>query len=194
MTPDELLNSHLHLATIRAKTFHKGMPPSISYDELYSAALVGLWEATKKWEPGKSPFPAYATMCIKRNMIDWVRKMRRKKGSVQVPVNMGALAVWDGIHKKYDSLESVVVDHRSDRYEEVDNEDVIEHELAKYPRHMQRMLKNHFMCGYSLPELAWKHGTTTSRVFYQLQPYRARAGVSYTNARVKKIYNVARVG
>ena len=49
-----------------------------SYQEdqdLLQCGLIGLWEAAETWA-GKGKFPAYARVCIKHNMLDYVRAVR----------------------------------------------------------------------------------------------------------------------
>lgn len=51
--------------------------------DLLQCGLIGLWEAAETWA-GKGKFPAYARVCIKHNMLDYIRSKRREHPTVEL--------------------------------------------------------------------------------------------------------------
>jgi len=52
-----------------------GLPPSVSFDDLFSEGLLGLVEAHIRFDPTRGvPFGAYARIRVRGAMLSYVRK------------------------------------------------------------------------------------------------------------------------
>jgi RNA polymerase sigma factor for flagellar operon FliA len=99
------MEEYLEWLQIIVKTFYrKKRPPKISYDDLYSVALVALWNAWKKFDPKRNvKFTSYAFTRIRGAMLDYLReesgfrirlgKSQRTKRSQEVSLNSGEQAL-----------------------------------------------------------------------------------------------------
>ena len=92
---EKLIIDNMYLADRFAGKFRKKLPKSISFDELQSAAYMGLVRATKNYKSDES-FPRYACFHIRGEILDYVRKLdnyRRKNkikfGSIDVENSYG---------------------------------------------------------------------------------------------------------
>lgn len=74
MTPEKKLifDKSLYLARRGASQYVK-RDNRFTYEEIYSAALEGLWKAVEKHNPDKSKIGTYASIRIKGTIIDYVR-------------------------------------------------------------------------------------------------------------------------
>lgn len=79
-TKEKLILDNMYLADRFAGKFRKKLPKNISFEELQSAAYMGLVRATKNYKTDES-FPKYACFHIRGEILDYVRKLdnyRRK--------------------------------------------------------------------------------------------------------------------
>lgn len=44
-------------------------------DDLIQSGMIGLWEAAKSWD-GSGKFESYAAVCVRNNMLDYIRAQR----------------------------------------------------------------------------------------------------------------------
>jgi RNA polymerase sigma factor (sigma-70 family) len=71
---DALVEDDLDLARGEAEKMYWRIRRTISRDDLYSAALLGLWDAAKRYDPLRGwRFPTYATHRIRGALLDHVR-------------------------------------------------------------------------------------------------------------------------
>lgn len=55
----------------------------ITYDDLFSAASVGLWKAIKSYKIGEANFFSYAKICITNELLMFMRSANKKNKSMQ---------------------------------------------------------------------------------------------------------------
>lgn len=79
MTKDNvnLVEQNQNLAYYIAKRFYTGN--QFDDDDIRQVALIGLWKATETWEKEKSAFSTYASKVITNELLQEVRKRKRKK-------------------------------------------------------------------------------------------------------------------
>lgn len=66
---------HMNLASKMARNKSISSPPSVSFEELESAAYMGLVDAASKFDPSKGfAFSSYAMFRIEGEMKDYMRK------------------------------------------------------------------------------------------------------------------------
>lgn len=70
-----LVLAHLSLAEKIAKSQSKRTPPQVQYDELKSAAYMGLVDAATRYD-GKSNFEGYASFRILGEIKDYLRSLK----------------------------------------------------------------------------------------------------------------------
>ena len=71
---DDLAERHLDLAHIIASKTLRGCPPQITFDDLCSAAYLGLVQAARIYDPDRGvPFRAFASWRIKGAVVDELR-------------------------------------------------------------------------------------------------------------------------
>lgn len=76
MTIPALWNKHRKIALAIAVEWRI---PGLDADDVRQEALVALWEACRKYDPGRGAFPPYARMCIKARMSDLLQAATRMK-------------------------------------------------------------------------------------------------------------------
>src|SRR4051812_29707992 len=73
--PAELTGLMAPLVKRIATKMARGLPPHVRTDDLVSAGMVGLLEATKRFEPGRAAsFVGYAAVRIRGAMLDELRR------------------------------------------------------------------------------------------------------------------------
>jgi RNA polymerase sigma factor (sigma-70 family) len=74
---DQLIVDNLPLARYHAsRRWCISISPAVSFDDLYQAACVGLCKAADTWIDGSGPFNLWATIKIRAEIIDELRRMR----------------------------------------------------------------------------------------------------------------------
>lgn len=129
----ELVEQHLHLARSRAKRHcQAGLE---SYEDVYADALVGLWDAARKFEPERGwQFATYATHRIDgaigdgRRERDPLSRSQRKSGEIENPISLDELL--------YDDEQAAITigDQIADPHDEIA---VIDTEAAEWTFHLQ---------------------------------------------------------
>jgi RNA polymerase sigma factor FliA len=84
---EKLLLEHLPLVRFMARKIHRRLPQSLDFNDLYSAGVIGLMEATAKFDPAKKVgFLSYAQFRIRGaildslRILDWAPRELRHKG------------------------------------------------------------------------------------------------------------------
>ena len=77
---------HLVKAVIR-----KTAPEALRDEDAVQSARIGLWEACAQWD-GRRSFIPFARLCIRHNLIDYLRG--RREGGEQLPDDPEECAVW----------------------------------------------------------------------------------------------------
>ncbi len=88
MSPEELLKEYTPLANRIAGGFFKRLPSSVLIDDIKAAAIMGLWEISKKYSLlSPQNFEAMATVRIRGSIIDELRRQdwitRRQRTSAK---------------------------------------------------------------------------------------------------------------
>src|SRR5919107_5233997 len=80
MTPDrrpgedELVRAHLHLASQAVHEVARRLPSQVNRDDLSSAAMLGLAQAARSWDPGRgASFERHAATRIRGALLDELR-------------------------------------------------------------------------------------------------------------------------
>jgi RNA polymerase sigma factor (sigma-70 family) len=70
-----MVEAHLDLVSLIARSVKRLLPPSVDFEELEQAGRVGLWQAAGRYQPGRRiPFRAYAQFRIRGAMLDTCRR------------------------------------------------------------------------------------------------------------------------
>ena len=72
-TISAMIETHYHLVEQVAR---RHFSDRVEDQDLLQSGLIGLWEAAETWR-GKGTFAAFARICIKHNMLDYVRGLQR---------------------------------------------------------------------------------------------------------------------
>jgi RNA polymerase sigma factor for flagellar operon FliA len=72
-----------------ARRIHRRLPPSVDFEEVYSAGVVGLMESSLKFDPAKNiPFASFAQFRVQGAILDslrkadWAPRSLRRRGRV----------------------------------------------------------------------------------------------------------------
>lgn len=79
MSAPALWTKHRPLALMLARDYHL---PGSDQDDVRQEALIALWEAARTHDPGRSSFPNWARVVIRRHLADCVRTATRGKQRV----------------------------------------------------------------------------------------------------------------
>lgn len=172
---EDMIHQHMQLAHSCVRRFYLTMPPDVSYDDLFAAALEGLWRAAKTWNPDRAKFSTYATACMRRAMIDWLRLTRRKRGHRELR------------EQQYTKDDLDWLDPRRSTLDEIDDRDEVEGGLGMFKPPLQDLLRDHFLHGYTLKEIAEKYNMLYMTVVKKLLPFRDRAEVAYRRPQRTKL-------
>jgi RNA polymerase sigma factor FliA len=84
---DELIVEHLPNIRFIARRIHEGLPEHVLIDDLFSAGVVGLMDAAKRFDPSKGvKFSTFAQLRIRGaildslRVLDWAPRELRRKG------------------------------------------------------------------------------------------------------------------
>jgi RNA polymerase sigma factor for flagellar operon FliA len=84
---EQLLQDNLHVVRAIARKVHRRLPRSVDLEDLISAGLIGLMEATAKFDPNKNiKFSGYAQFRVRGaildslRVLDWAPRSLRQKG------------------------------------------------------------------------------------------------------------------
>lgn len=101
MTPEQLFAAHEHLALPAARALARRLPRRIDPDELFAAALAGLWDAARRYDPAQgNSFHSWACWRIRHAMWNWLRNpgaggiegKRARQGPPLVQADLSLLA------------------------------------------------------------------------------------------------------
>jgi RNA polymerase sigma factor (sigma-70 family) len=156
---DELITAHMGLADRIAARKKRQVPPTVQYEELQSAAYMGLVEAATKYqkdfETGAS-FETYAYQRIDGAVKDYLRERRwggrthhREVASLDARSPDGGL------------LADTVADHRTGHGGEGD---VFERAAAPLGGTARDAMKLYYVGGLTMKEVGNRLGVTESRV------------------------------
>lgn len=70
-----LVERYQELATFAARRHYKGWPAFISFEDLEQIALIALWKAAQRAEPGIDHFPQLANCAMNAAIVDQRRKL-----------------------------------------------------------------------------------------------------------------------
>ena len=84
---DELIVEHLPIVRFIARRIHESLPEHVQIDDLFSAGVVGLMDAAKRFDPSKGvKFSTFAQLRIRGaildslRVLDWAPRELRRKG------------------------------------------------------------------------------------------------------------------
>ena len=75
MTCAELVQTYQFLVQKIAYQIITRLPWGVEVDDLISEGWVGFFDAVKKYEPTKGPFPSYASLRIRGAILDYLRSL-----------------------------------------------------------------------------------------------------------------------
>jgi RNA polymerase sigma factor (sigma-70 family) len=85
---DDLFYENLDLAYRIDRGRQRFLPQDIA-DDVRSAAMVGLWQASLRWNEESAPFTAYARIRVNGAISDVVRRARwERRGAIETVVDM----------------------------------------------------------------------------------------------------------
>lgn len=84
MTPTELFNDNIDLASIMARKWHIN---GYDTDDLTQEGLIALWKASERYDPSLgTSFRTYASVCIANRYRDLARKSKKTITTVSLDV------------------------------------------------------------------------------------------------------------
>ena len=81
-TVDRLVGEHAGLVAWALRRLQRRGLYGVDVADLESAGWHGLWRAAQNHDARRAPFGAFARLCIGREMVDAVRRCRRRNGKV----------------------------------------------------------------------------------------------------------------
>lgn len=157
-----LIMDNLSLAEKIAKSRKKKLS-HVSYDELKSAAYLGLVEAANKYDPNENDcFPAYAVWRIIGAVRDYLREI--SWGPRSKPVKMAEVFVYE------EHLSDQPIVSKTEFFEEV---------VKQLPTINKTVLKLYYQEGMKIKEIATDLGVHQSRVSQILSDSRGRLRITW---------------
>ncbi len=156
---DELIDEHMPLADRIASQFMFQRPWFFGMaDEIRAAALRGLWEAARKFDPSRGfKFETYAIHRIRGHIIDWTRDElgRRKTDGTSRRVKV----------VDYDVLR---VGDQREALREIMARDTFEASISMLNAREKQMVRLRVR-GYTMNEIAERVGVSESRISQQFK-------------------------
>ncbi len=125
----------------------------VRLEEVENAALLGLWQASKRWSPDRGvPFLTYSRPRMRGAVTDWVRdQLQGRKRHIQtVPLSR--------IHAEKIS--------RLARRDSLEDRELLDHLLEKLPERQREAFRLYHLAGltvYEIAPLVKRHSTWVSR-------------------------------
>lgn len=89
-----LFEQNVRLARRLADRYYHVTMPGFDFDDVYQHALLGLLDAARRWDPDKGKsFRHYATLRIRGEMIDFLRKQPEATRNAAEPITVPALSL-----------------------------------------------------------------------------------------------------
>ena len=101
-----LIDKYMPLVINYARSFDVS---PIETEELIAEGVVSIFSAVKSYDPEKSKFSTFVSVCIKRAMLDWIKTSNRAK---RIPSEM-ITDIDDVEIKGFDSPEEILIDKES---------------------------------------------------------------------------------
>ena len=166
-----LVEKYMPLAKKLAGERKKGLPRYIDYEDLESAAYMGLVEAASRYD--KTLGVAFSTFAYRRifgAICDWLRQQGWGKRNEYLAVQ--SLDCLVGEEGTFGDL----VEAKSDR----NNEEIIEHvSFILQDEGAKNLLQHYFIDELSMKEVGDKFGVSESRISQILKKYKARIRSSW---------------
>lgn len=167
MSPADLFATYQGWAATFAKAYADNLPAWVTQDELQAAALVGIWRASLSWSPAKpAAFLTHARLCVKREIIDYLRTNYRKRRQRLRFMQLDKPA-WRRISS--DPSKNI------SGLEEVENREQVEVLLQKLPLPAQELLSLRYLQGQTTYQIAIALGKCQSEVVRKIERYRNMA-------------------
>ncbi len=156
---EDLFNRHLPLARRIARGVHRGLPRSVEYGDVESAALLGLWQAASGGVEHEN-FEAYARVRVRGAVMDELRRQdwlpRRREGS---PAS--------GVVIVYDDLGLTRISHEGsgaeDALAEKQKQEILSQSLGRLSARDRRVMER-LLEGAKQSDLALELGVSAPRV------------------------------
>lgn len=173
---EQVLNDNLHLARLAAQKFTRSRSRSHveHFDEMHSAALLGLMVAAGNYSPERiAEFPRYAGFYMKKAMskriyenttggCDSVAHHRRLRRTSFVGMD-------DAIFSEEGGAEQIMVDHRRSDLDMLELREEVDTVLSIFSPRDQYLMRSHWMENVKVPVLAAevglsKHGVSRALI------------------------------
>lgn len=166
-TRDRLVIDHLALARWHANR-KKICDPALDYDDLYQSACIGLIKAADTWDSNQSPFAAWATVKIRGEIMNELRRMKR----VRVPLGES--------HPTWEPLKDVIAEEPREPNADIVNQ--ANHLLSWLSAGTRTMMRLHLGLedGQEWPatriasEFGCSHTTVDNRILSAIQLLRTK--------------------
>jgi len=150
-----LVENHMGLANKLASSKNKATPSYVSFDELQSAAYLGLVEAANRFDPTRGfCFTTYAYPRINGAMNDYLRELGEKAVSIDSSDEEG-LGLKDSISSKEKCRDDIF--------------DTVEDQLGNQAA---SMLRSYFVDNFSMKEIGTQMGISEGRVSQIMSGYK----------------------
>lgn len=153
---DELIVNYMPLANKVARERCKGLPPHIDFEEIQSAAYMGLVDAAEKFRPNQGAFGPYAKLRITGEILDYLRSL--SWGKRDDPKSYSS--IYD---ENAAQIEAPETSGDSELYEKV-TRDMAERD--------KEMFLSHYRDGEPLKNIGGRFGCTSARVCQVLKQSR----------------------
>lgn len=139
----------------RMARFKKRNLFSVSLDELESAAYLGLVQAANSFEDDLERFQAYAACRIAGAIQDYLRELQ-----------------WGSRQRRWQRQPEGVLEDMASNDEQYD--DAFDGIVAKLPEVWQAVMKQYYLCGAKVRDIAFDFGFEEGRVYQILCESRSR--------------------
>jgi len=169
-----LVEKHLELAIKLAKQRHRSVSTIVQYDDLLSAAYLGLIDAAEKFdetkvhEEAKKPFAAYARPRILGEMNDYLRSCNW--GSRSNPRFAKSLDACQDFLQGI-PLKDALTDDGRNLVDAVNGEELFDKIIRPLPRRAKIAFKLRYRYGFTMGEIAERVNLSESRISQILSQY-----------------------
>lgn len=181
---ERLFAGHQHLALLVAGRMRRRLPRCVDPDELYTAALAGLWRAAQQFEPARGlRFSTLACRLIRYAVFDWLRETGQTRRRNRPPVafsQMGpkfsaSLLERDGRHFE-DGLGRLKTEHAATgrRVNAVDPVEMVEMALCAVSPRQRKIVELYYFEDLTMRQVALRLGCWETNVLKILRRALAR--------------------
>jgi RNA polymerase sigma factor (sigma-70 family) len=175
---NKIFEKYIHLAEEEAKRKQRKVPPCVIYDDLLSAAYVGLLDAASKYDEekvvtkGEKSFEIYARFRIKGSINDWLRSCNwGKRNDHFKMMTLETTVLFERENGTTWNLKDSIADDRYNVVNSVNSKQLFSKLLKDLPFVVKKIFHLRYIDELTMAEIGDKVGLTESRISQLISDY-----------------------